>query len=93
MTRSKGTAAIVSGVYAAIVLCLLTLAMVTTDEFGFRFLPAFYLTYPWSWLIDATIPFVPLLLPVILGGAINTLILYFAISIGLALFRKPSGTK
>ena len=83
--------AIVACGYAGIVLCLLTLAMVTTDEFGYRFIPVLYSTYPWSYLIYQVTNIT--LIPILLGAAINTLILFFAVSRGIALFRKPSGTK
>ena len=63
----------VAGLYAAIVIFLLILAMVTTDEFGFRFIPAIEATYPLS---GALYQNSNILVSIIVGGAVNTLLLF-----------------
>jgi hypothetical protein len=62
-----------AGLYAAIVIFLLILAMVTTDEFGFRFIPAIEATYPLS---GALYQNSNILVSIIVGGAVNTLLLF-----------------
>lgn len=78
---------IVATSYAAIVVCLLTLAVVTTDEFGYRFIPVMYATYPLSVLLDRGSY---LFFSIFLGGAVNALLL-FALLKG-ALYLIPSRT-
>lgn len=80
---------IVAVAYAAIFLSLLTLAMVTTDEFGFRFIPVLWATYPLSRLLyrDSDILF-----SAIVGGVVNTILL-FALLKGIAFLRASSATK
>jgi hypothetical protein len=71
---------ILAGCYAAIVLCLLILALVTHDEFGFRFIPVLYATYPLSRLLYKSSN---ILYSIVIGGAINALLL-FALLKGVA---------
>ncbi len=80
--------AIVACSYAAIVVCLFALAAVTTDEFGFRFIPALLATYPSSFLLYKHLD----LSPAILAGAVINSILLFLVFSGVALFRS-SGAK
>lgn len=77
-----------AGLYAAIVIFLLFVAMVTTDEFGFRFIPAIEATYPLSGVLY---PSSNILVSIIVGGAVNTLLLFGLLKAAalLVLSRAP----
>jgi len=78
--------AVVACSYAAIVVCLFALAAVTTDEFGFRFLPALFAAYPSSFLLYKHFDLSPAILA---GGVINSVLLFVVFN-GVALFRSSS---
>ena len=66
----------VAGFYAAIVLLLFTFAMASYDEFGFRFIPVLYATYPLSLFLEKQCALHNLFVSVAAGGAMNAGILY-----------------
>jgi hypothetical protein len=80
---------ILAGCYAALVLCLLILALVTHDEFGFRFIPVLYATYPLSRLFYTNSN---ILYSILIGGTINAILL-FALLKGVAYLWALSRTK
>jgi hypothetical protein len=64
---------IVALAYASIVACLFLLAIFTQDEFGFRFIPVIEATYPLSRVLYRNSD---IFLSILVGGAVNTLLLY-----------------
>jgi len=60
-------------VYASIVVFLFLLAIFTQDEFGFRFIPVIEATYPLSRVLYRSSN---ILISIIVGGAVNTLLLF-----------------
>jgi hypothetical protein len=80
---------IVAGSYAVIVLCLFILALVTRDEFGYRFIPVIYATWPLSFVLYKNSD---IFFSILIGGGVNTVIL-FALLKGVAYITAPSGTK
>jgi len=86
---SNRLAMIVAVSYAVIVACLFALAMVTEDEFGFRFIPVIYATYPLSFLLQAQFGFVP---SIVAGAGINGSLL-FALFTGIAHLRASLAAK
>ena len=64
---------IVALAYSAMVLCLLLLAVFTTDEFGFRFIPVIEATYPLSRVLYRSSN---LFFSILVGAVANTLLLF-----------------
>jgi hypothetical protein len=77
---------IVAGAYALMVLCLFILAVVSHDDFGFRFIPVLYSTYPLSYLLYKHFDFLP---SIIAGEVVNTVVLFTLLK-GVAYFRASS---
>jgi hypothetical protein len=80
---------IVAAAYASMVLCLLLLAIFTQDEFGYRFIPAVVATSPLSRILYRSSN---LLFSIILGGAVNTLLLLGLLK-GIALLMASRAAK
>ena len=72
---------IVAGSYTAIVLLLFVLALVTHDEFGFRFIPVLYATYPLSLFFERHIVPHNLFIAIAVGGITNAVALYVLMEI------------
>jgi hypothetical protein len=64
---------IVALAYASIVVCLFLLATFSQDEFGYRFIPAMAATSPLSRVVLQSSG---ISIPILLGGAVNTLVLF-----------------
>lgn len=65
----------VAGAYAAMVLFFFVIAMFGQDEFGYRFVPVVFATYPLSFMLQEHTRL--LLIPsILIGGAANTAILF-----------------
>ncbi|MGD0629080.1 MAG: hypothetical protein ABR987_07000 [Terracidiphilus sp.] len=80
---------ILAVVYASIILCMLLRATFSTDEFGYRFIPVMVATSPLSHVVFQNSGNS---VPILVGGAVNTLVL-FGILKGAALLMASRAAK
>jgi hypothetical protein len=63
------------GSYLLLLSAALAFAMINPDEFGFSFIPAYYITWPWFEVLGKFFN-VPSILILVFGAAINCAIFY-----------------
>jgi hypothetical protein len=80
---------IAAGLYVAFAGGFLVVAMTSTDEFGYRFIPPLFVSFPLSFLLSRQFEPMP---SVIVGAVVNTAAI-FGILRFVATFRAPGAPK